>query len=212
MRKFTMLAALLGAIAAFAVGAVGAAAHGDGSGGGDQHGHEGGDHGGGNHHHHGGRHHHRGHHFGHCGETSAFDEAWLTTGLQGDLFEIKGGEIAQRNSTTPDVQALGRKLVADHTESFEDGSELAVELGIEVKAEPTHSQTWELEQVGGLTGKAFDSAYTRLEVLDHEQDIEETQEEVEKGSNCRVRKDAMEELPMLKEHLELSKAAAGASA
>jgi putative membrane protein len=198
-----MLAAMVGAIAALAVGAVGAAADGGGSG------HQGGGH---DHHGHGGRNHDHGHHFGRCGKPSAFDESWLTTGLQGDVFEVKGGQIAQQKSSRADVKQLGEKLVADHTESFQDGSKLARRLGIEVKAEPTHPQTWELEQVSSLSGSAFDAAYTHLEVLDHEQDIEEAQEEVEKGTNCEIRKDAKEEIPMLKEHLALAQAAEKAGA
>lgn len=150
-------------------------------------------------------------HHGGCGKVTAFDEEWLSTGLQGDLFEIKGGKIAQRNTTTQAVTALGQKLVADHTESFAEGAKLAHHLGIEVEHRPTRPQIWELEQVGGLKGSAFDSAYTHLEVLDHEEDIEDAKDEVEMGSNCLVRKEATEELPMLRQHLKLSRAAAGAS-
>lgn len=140
-------------------------------------------------------------------KVSGLDEEWLSTGLQGDLFEVKGGKIAMKNSSDAEVKALGKKLVSDHTESFEDGSKLAKRLGIEVPKAPTYPEIWELDQVGSMKGSAFDKAYTSLEVLDHMQDIKDAKTEIEDGTNKAVIAEAKEELPMLREHLALAKKA-----
>ena len=144
------------------------------------------------------------------GTYSAWDEEWLTTSLEGDLFEITGGKLAQSHSSSSVVKALGAKLIGDHSKSFQDGAELAKKLGIEVPDEPTPSEQWELQAIGFTTGSTFDKAYTSLEVADHKQDIKETKAELEKGCNPLVRHEAAEDLPMLEEHLKLSEHALAA--
>jgi hypothetical protein len=61
--------------------------------------------------------------------------------------------------------------------------------------------------VSQYSGKAFDVEYGRLEVLDHQQDISETKDEVRMGSNPAIVGDARKEIPMLRLHLRLSKQA-----
>src|SRR4051794_17667564 len=82
-----------------------------------------------------GHEHHRGQHNGR-GYVSGLDEHWLTASLQGDLFEISGGNIAQTQAENQEVKALGQRLVKDHSESFQEGSNLAKKLGIEVPTQP----------------------------------------------------------------------------
>jgi putative membrane protein len=140
-------------------------------------------------------------------KVSGLDEEWLSSGLQGDLFEVKGGKIAMQNSKNSEVKALGKTLMTDHSESFEDGAKLAKSLGIEVPKAPTYPEIWELGQVGSMKGTPFDKAYTSLEVLDHMQDIKDAKTEIANGTNKAVIANAKEELPMLIEHLALSKKA-----
>jgi len=145
------------------------------------------------------------------GTYSAWDEEWLKTSLEGDLFEIAGGKLAQSHSSNPTVKALGLKLQGDHGESFKDGAEVAKKLGIEVPGEPTPSEQWELQAISYTSGTNFDKAYTSLEVADHKQDIKETKDELAKGCNPLVRHEAAEDLPMLEEHLKLSEKALASS-
>jgi predicted outer membrane protein len=143
----------------------------------------------------------RGH--GKGGEVTAMDEQWLTTSMEGDLFEVKGGEIAMKNSSDNGVVQLGRKLKSDHAETYADAKKLARKLGIEVPTEPTYPQKWDLSQVGSMTGSQFDQAYTSLEALDHKQDIKDAESEIEDGSNKLVIAAAKEDLAMYREHLAL---------
>jgi putative membrane protein len=144
----------------------------------------------------------------HAKRYSAWDEQWLKTSIEGDRFEIAGGTVAQQKGANATVNALGAKLAADHAKSLKDAIKVARKLGISVPAQPTPSQQWELRAVSTQSGSEFDRWYSSLEVEDHKQDITESQDEVRKGSNRQVRALAKEDLPMLKEHLKLSKQAA----
>jgi putative membrane protein len=138
---------------------------------------------------------------------SAWDEQWLMGSIQGDRFEVEGGLIAERKGNSPQVRELGARLVKDHAKSLKEASALAHRLGVDVPADPTPSQQWELRAVAAYSGADFDRWYTDLEVLDHRQDIEETRAEVQKGTNGAVRHMAHGEIPMLRAHLKLSEAA-----
>jgi putative membrane protein len=142
--------------------------------------------------------------------VSAADKEWLMTSISGDRFEIIGGTIAQTNSSNAQIKALGARLVADHTKSLKSAIKLAKRFGVEVPKSPTPSEQWELKVVGRLTGTAFDKNYADLEVFDHKQDIMESKDEVDMGSNRAVRKEAKTDLPVLRTHLKLSKAALAA--
>jgi predicted outer membrane protein len=142
---------------------------------------------------------------------SAWDEEWLKMSIEGDLFEIQGGQIAQQKGVTQAVKDMGARLVADHTKSLKDATDVAKELGIEVPTEPSPSQQWELKVVSSFFGPAFDKWYADLEVQDHIQDIQEAQDEVDKGRNRKVRNLAKEDIPTLQEHLKMAQDALAAA-
>jgi putative membrane protein len=141
------------------------------------------------------------------GEFSAWDEEWLKMSIQGDLFEIQGGKLAQEKATTKIVRDLAARLIKDHTKSLHDAVDVAHELGIDVPDEPSPSQQWELRAVVQFHGSDFDRWYSDLEVQDHIQDIQETQDEIDKGCNDKIRQLAKDDLPVLEQHLELARAA-----
>jgi putative membrane protein len=139
--------------------------------------------------------------------VSGLDEEYLQTSMKGDHFEILGGKIALAISHNAKVRALARRLIKDHTKSLADAKKFAKTYGIETENSATKSEQWELRVIGAMRGAAFDRWYTRLEVADHRQDIEEATTEVEEGFNSAIRADAKQELPILRTHLKLSEAA-----
>jgi putative membrane protein len=139
--------------------------------------------------------------------TSALDEHWLKAGAQGDAFEIAGGKLALKKTHTKAVVTLAKRLVKDHTKSLDDAKKLAAKKGIKLELKPMPSQQWELKVAGSFNGGKFDYWYSSLEVMDHQQDIQETTEEATKGSDSEIKKDAQNEIPMLKTHLALAQKA-----
>jgi putative membrane protein len=142
---------------------------------------------------------------------SAMDENWLQTSMQGDLFEIAGGRLAERRSHNRAVLRLARTLVSDHAKSYDDAVRLAHKLRISVEKGPTSSEHWELKVVASMRGAAFNRWYSSLEVADHVQDISETTDETRDGTSAKVIGDARTELPVLRRHLQLARAAVRAT-
>ena len=133
------------------------------------------------------------------------DVVWLQSSIQGDVFEIRGGYLALKQTSNDRVHVLAHRLIKDHKKSLQDALELAHEYGIAVKLEPRPTQKWQLEEVGELSGWRFDHDYAELEVADHIQDIEEAQNEVAMGCDREIRADVAKEIPTLQQHLALAK-------
>jgi putative membrane protein len=142
---------------------------------------------------------------------SPLDEQILRTSIQGDRFEIIGGGIAQAHAGSVQVKQLGARLVKDHTKSLREAVALAKRLGIPVPSTPSTTQEWQLQVVSGLSGHAFDVAYSRLEIQDHKQDIGDVHTELRGGFNAEIRALERKDLPTLRIHLHLSKLAWWAS-
>jgi putative membrane protein len=138
------------------------------------------------------------------GQVSAADKIWLQSGIEGDLFEIAGGKIAQQRASSQAVKDYAARLIADHTKSLKEATALAKAHGVKVPKAPSQSEQWELKMVGALSGTAFDAAYADLEAADHQQDIAETTEEVADGTNLGVRRAAKKDLPTLRAHLRIA--------
>ncbi|WP_028059865.1 DUF4142 domain-containing protein [Candidatus Solirubrobacter pratensis] len=143
--------------------------------------------------------------------ASGLDKQYLTTSIQGDRFEVLGGQQALSRSQNPAVRALATRLVKDHAKSLKESIALAKRLGVSVPKAPAPSMRWELQMVGALSGPQYDHWYADLEAKDHVQDISEASDEVKMGSNAAVRQSARKELPTLRAHLKLSRAALKAS-
>jgi putative membrane protein len=143
--------------------------------------------------------------------ASGMDKEYLSTSIQGDRFEIDGGHLALQKSANPRVRALARRLISDHQHSLSDALKLAKRVGAPRSSSPSPSETWELSILRTRSGREFDIWYTSLEIKDHEQDIDDVKGEIGRGSNRRVIADARKELPTLRRHLKLSRAARAAS-
>jgi putative membrane protein len=143
--------------------------------------------------------------------VSGLDKQSLKTSMQGDLFEVQGGKIALQRTHNAAVVRLAKRLIKDHSKSYSDSSKLAHKLGVDVPKQPAPSMIWELKVVSTLHGRQFDQWYSSLEVFDHVQDIQEATDEVQDGTNSEVVDSAKTEIPMLKTHLALARAALKAS-
>jgi putative membrane protein len=138
---------------------------------------------------------------------SPLDEYLLQSSIQGDRFEIAGGKLAQAKGASPAVRALGVRLAKDHSKSLSDAIKVARTLEISVPKTASPTQEWELQVVGGMSAAGFDTAYARLEVQDHKQDIDDTKMEISDGAAPSVRKLARTDLPVLRTHLKLAQQA-----
>jgi putative membrane protein len=131
---------------------------------------------------------------------SKADQKFVIEAIQGDLAEIKMGELAQQSGATDAVKQYGQMLVADHSAHLAKAKSLAQSMNMMPPAAPSAKQTSAYDKVSKLKGAAFDKAFTRDAVRDHRKDISEFQKEAKKSGE--VGDFAKETLPTLQKHLQ----------
>lgn len=132
--------------------------------------------------------------------VSARDAAFLMAAAEGDRFEAVSGRLARKRADDADVKRQGLTMVRHHTMHLRQTERLAAELGVELPDEPSPTQQWEVNALEPLRGGAFDRAYTRLEIADHIEDIEEYTTQSRDADSPVVRAFARRYLPTLRQH------------
>ena len=135
------------------------------------------------------------------------DADYLIFAAEVDMKEIELGKLAQQKSTNPDVQALGKMMVDQHTKSLADLKAAAAKKNISIPETLTDKGQEAYKDLNEKTGHDFDKAYTDKMVDGHEKTIEKMEKASEKASDADIRMWAANMLPALRTHLEHAKMA-----
>ncbi|HEX7007520.1 MAG TPA: DUF4142 domain-containing protein [Alphaproteobacteria bacterium] len=132
--------------------------------------------------------------------SSATDQSFIKTAIEGNLAEIAMGKLAQEKGKDDDVKELGRDLVEDHTKANEKAMKLAQTAGITAPTEPNAEQKKAHEELSKLSGDAFDRQFAQVMIKEHKQAIQAYTAAAE--GDGPVADYADEVLPDLRDHLE----------
>src|ERR1041385_5985219 len=128
------------------------------------------------------------------------DRNFINEAAQGNMLEVKLGELAQTNTTTDKVKVLGQHMIDDHTKAENDLKALASKKGIVVPANLDEKGFKVYNKLVKKQGKDFDKAYTKCMVKDHKEDIEKFKKQAEKGDDADLKAWAQNTLPTLEGH------------
>lgn len=133
------------------------------------------------------------------------DSDFLVAAAETDMKEIELGKLAQQKSTNPDVQALGKMMVEQHTKSLADLKAAAAKKNISIPETLTDKGQDAYKDLNDKTGHDFDKAYADKMVDGHEKLIDEMEKASEKATDADIRMWAANMLPTLRTHLEHAK-------
>lgn len=137
------------------------------------------------------------------------DHAFITKAAQGGLAEVTLGNLAEQNASSDAVKQFGSKMVTDHSKANDELRQIADQKGITLPSHMDAKDKQMSQMLESKKGQAFDKAYTRDMVKDHEADIAEFRKEAEYGKDPAVKAWAQQTLPILEQHLTLAKQVAG---
>lgn len=140
-----------------------------------------------------------------AGAAPAHSDAFVKKAIQGNLAEIKDGQLAQRKGATAGVRRFGAVLVRDHSKANQKAMTAASSMGVTPPAEPDSKQTRAYAQLAALSGRQFDEAFVKSEVKDHEKDIAKYRKAA-KAPNSPASTYASTSLPVLHKHLRMAEA------
>jgi putative membrane protein len=133
-------------------------------------------------------------------KASKADQAFLKDAVQGDLSEVKMGQLAQQKGQSQDVKQFGQMLQQDHGQHLQQSQQMAQQMGVTPPSEPNAEQKKMYDRLSKMNGTQFDKAFAKDMVQDHKKDIAKYQKEAKsKGPLAGF---AQQTVPVLQKHLQ----------
>jgi putative membrane protein len=137
-------------------------------------------------------------------QMSAADRTFATKAASGGEAEVSLGQLATKNGASPQVRQFGQQMVTDHTKANQELQAIAKQQNVTLPTKPDAASMATEQRLQATTGGAFDAAYARDMVEDHQKDIADFQKEATSGQDPALKAFAEKYLPVLQHHLQLA--------
>ncbi len=137
--------------------------------------------------------------------VSSADKSFVMKAAQGGMTEVQLGQLASDKGASQDVKDFGGKMVTDHGKANDELKSIATSKGLTVpdKLDSTHQAV--VDKFNGLSGAAFDKAYVKEMVKDHQKDNSLFQKEASSGQDPDIKAFAAKTDEVVKMHLSMIK-------
>jgi putative membrane protein len=132
------------------------------------------------------------------------DSAFLRQAAEGNLFEIRLGNVAKTKGANPAVRQFAQRMVTDHGTMQSQLGALVARNGLPLKAslDPGHEQgALQLER---LSGAEFDRVYMTSMIQAHQRDLNAFQAEASSAQSAEVRQMAASGAATIQQHLSMA--------
>jgi putative membrane protein len=133
------------------------------------------------------------------------DTQFAKKAAEGGMAEVKMGQLAQQQGTADSVKKFGARMVEDHSKAGDELKGVAAQEKITLPADMNSKDKATYDMLSKLSGAAFDRAYARFMVHDHEEDVADFTKEANSGHNPAIKDFATQTLPTLQDHLKEAK-------
>ncbi|MFY0483044.1 DUF4142 domain-containing protein [Flavobacterium sp. PLA-1-15] len=128
------------------------------------------------------------------------DSQYLVDAAETDLKEIEIGKLAQQKGTDAEVKAFGKKLVDDHTKSWNELKAVAEQKQITLPAAITEEGQDDYNKLNEKTGHDFDKKFAEMMVDGHKKALDKAQKASEKANDAEIRTWAAAKIVSLTAH------------
>ena len=132
------------------------------------------------------------------------DKEFLKNAAEVGVTEVELGKLAVAKATTPELKALGARLVADHTASNQELIAIAKAKGVEMTLEPTAVQKKMLADFQARTGAEFDKELMEHSRKDHAKALHTFADAAADTKDADIKAFAMKNIAVMKEHHAMS--------
>lgn len=137
--------------------------------------------------------------------SSAMDKTFIMKAANGGMTEVELGKIAAQKGASQDIKDFGSRMVKDHSKANDQLKEVASKVNVTVPSKLDAKHQAMVDKMSGLSGAAFDQAYAKAMVKDHEEDISEFKMADKQVKNADLKKFIEKTVPVMQEHLEMIK-------
>jgi putative membrane protein len=130
------------------------------------------------------------------------DQQFVDLAVQTDMIEAHLGQLADSAASAQPIKDYARMLVADHTNDFQELSNVALQANLTVPTaiDAEHNKAM-IDPFEKLRGTSFDHRYVQEMIAGHTKAIAIYKKEAEDASNPGVKSYADKVLPVLEKHL-----------
>lgn len=137
--------------------------------------------------------------------AKADDKKFAKEAAMGGLLEVELGKVATQKASSEAVKNFGQRMVDDHTKANDELKQVASQDNLTLPTTLDKKHQKMVDKLSALSGPAFDKAYMKDMVKDHEEDVKEFQNESQNGTDPNIKSFATKTLPILQSHLDSAK-------
>ncbi len=137
------------------------------------------------------------------GTGQGMDKMFVRKALEGGMAEVQLGQLALQKSSNDDVKQFAQKMVDDHTKLGDDLKPIAQQMNVKEPNGPSGKDKATMTKLQALNGDAFDKAYIKDMVKDHEKDQKDFKEEASRTTNPQLKDAASHGEQVITEHLQM---------
>jgi putative membrane protein len=142
-------------------------------------------------------------------QVSPVDQTFAMKAAAGGQAEVALGRLATEKAGSQQVRQFGQQMVTDHSQANQELQAVAKQQNLSLPTEPDAASMATEERLRASSGTAFDTAYTRDMVQDHQQDVADFQKEATSGQDPALKGFAQKYLPVLQHHLQMAQQLSG---
>jgi len=128
--------------------------------------------------------------------------SFLKQAAEGNLAEVELAEVAQERAARPEVKEYAQNLEREHEKTNEKLKSIAEQKDVELPDEPGQTHEQLKEQLSDLQGQAFDQAYLKTMVQEHQKTIQSFEQQAKTAQDPEIKQFAEQTLPTLRAHLK----------
>jgi putative membrane protein len=129
------------------------------------------------------------------------DAHFVREAALGGMAEIQLGRLAADRGSNEVVKAFGERMVVQHGAAADQLNAAAQKENVTLPTKLSSREQQTYDRLAHLSGSAFDRAYAKDMVEDHEKDLADFQNEANTGKNENMKAVAAQTIPMIQEHL-----------
>jgi putative membrane protein len=118
--------------------------------------------------------------------------------------EVAAAHVALKNSQSDDVRAFAKRMIKDHTKANVKLASIANGKGLAVPAHVDAKHRAVVDSLRSQTGAAFDAAYAKQMVSDHEEAVALFNSEAASTTDSDLSAFAQKTLPTLEHHKNMA--------
>lgn len=137
------------------------------------------------------------------GPEAMMDKAFVRQALEGGMAEVELGQLALQKSSNEEVKQFAQRMVDDHTKLGDQMKQVAQQLGMKPPDKPSSKDKSTMARLQALNGEAFDKAYIKDMVKDHQHDAKDFEQEAQNTSNPALREAVSQGSQIINQHLQM---------